>query len=312
MQLDRFSESHPRLFALVAAARNKGVLPTAVVFPDDETSLQAASSAEMAGLIKPVLYGNKQKIQAIASKYWATDAIAIVDTGAEARAAAQAAIAATHRGEHLALMKGSLHTDELLSEVLQIDGGLRTVERLTHTFVFDLPRYHKLLAVTDAVVNITPNLAAKIDALTHAVAVMQRLGIVRVKCAVVAAVEVKNPAIPATIEAATLAELGRNGRFGTALVEGPFGFDNAISKIAARMKGIDSEVAGDPDVLLVPDLNAGNMLYKSFVYIGGGECAGVVQGASVPIILTSRADSAFSRLASCALASLVHGECAPD
>ncbi len=304
MQFASFSQSHPLLFALVAAAQNKGALSTAVVFPNDEVSLQAASSAEMAGLIKPVLYGNKSKIQSIANKHWANRDVAVVDTGEDARAAAQAAIAATRRGEHGALMKGSLHTDELLGEVLRADVGLRADKRLTHTFVFDLPRYHKLLAVTDAVVNIAPNLKTKTDALVHAIDVMQKLGVTHVKCAVVAAVETENPAIPATLDAVALAERGRNGYFGAAIVEGPFGFDNAISKNAARIKGIDSEVAGDPDVLLAPDLNAGNMLYKSFVYIGGGECGGIVQGATVPIILTSRADSEFSRLASCALASL--------
>jgi phosphate acetyltransferase len=305
MSIEPFSASHSRLFALIAAARNKGALPTGIVFPHDEVSLLAVTSAKTAGLIEPVLYGNKQKIRSIARAYGVINEVAIIDTGDEPSAAAQAAIAATHRGEHRALMKGSLHTDELLSEVLHAGAGLRTEKRLTHTFVFDLPRYHKLLAVTDAVVNIAPNLATKIDALIHAIAVMETLGVAAAKCAVLAAVEVQNPAILATTEANALAGLGTSGRFGAARVEGPFGFDNAISKNAARMKGIHSEVAGDPDVLLVPDLNAGNMLYKSFVYIGGGECAGIVQGATVPIILTSRADSVFSRIASCALASLV-------
>jgi phosphate acetyltransferase len=289
---------------LLAAARSKGAVSTAVVFPDDEISLQAATSAAMAGLIKPTLYGNKKKIEQICPEIRAINEIAVIDTGNSPIAAAQAAIAATRRGDHQAIMKGSLHTDELLGEVLNAETGLRTDQRLTHTFVFDLPRYHKLLAVTDAVVNIAPNLETKSEALMHAIGLMQKLGVSRVKCAIVAAVETQNPAIPATMDAAELVRLAGDGRFGDARVEGPFGFDNAISRKAAEIKGIQSDVAGDPDVLLVPDLNSGNMLYKSFIYIGGGECAGLVQGAKVPIILTSRADSEFSRLASCALAAL--------
>lgn len=300
--------SHPRLVSLIDHARSRPSLSTAIVFPSDELSLRAATSALMAGSLKPTLYGNKRIIESLAKANGAISDIAIVDTGREPKDAARAAVAAVRRGEHAALMKGSLHTDELLQAVLDPEIGLRTERRLTHTFVFDVPSYHKLLAITDAVVNVVPNVATKADALANAIDVMRALGVARPKAAVVAAVEVENAAIPATMDAARLREIAASGRFGNAIVEGPLGFDNAISAEAARIKGITSSVAGDPDVLLVPDLNAGNILYKSLIYLAGGECAGIVQGARVPIVLTSRADSEFSRLASAALASIMANE----
>ena len=221
-----------------------------------------------------------------------------IDTSADPRIAAQAAVALARDGAVAALMKGSLHTDELMSAVIAREGGLRTETRISHAFVFDLPRYHKLLALADCVVNIAPSLETKRDILSNALSLLHALDIERPKVGIVAAIETVNPAIPATIDAQALAQMA----WDNAIVEGPFGFDNAISADAARLKGLDSQVAGDPDLLLMPDLNAANMLYKSFIYIGGGECAGVVLGARVPVILTSRADSALARLASVALA----------
>ncbi|MGH8795975.1 MAG: bifunctional enoyl-CoA hydratase/phosphate acetyltransferase, partial [Caldimonas sp.] len=205
------------------------------------------------------------------------------------------------------LMKGSLHTDELMQAVVHKSSGLRGETRISHAFLFDLPRYPKLLALADCVVNIAPHLPAKRDILANAIALLQRLGIAEPKVGIVAAVETVNPAIPATVDAQALVEMSRNGAWPGAIVEGPLGFDNAISAEAARTKRIESRVAGDADLLLVPDLNAGNMLYKSFVYIGGGECAGLVLGAKVPIVLTSRADSLQARIASVALATLATG-----
>ena len=191
-------------------------------------------------------------------------------------------------------MKGSLHTDELMSAVIHKGTGLRGSTRISHAFVFDLPRYPKLLALADWVVNISPHVPAKRDILTNAIGLLRTLGVVRPKVGIVAAVETVNPAIQATLDAQTLVELAREHQeWGDAIVEGPLGFDNAAS-----------QVAGDADLLLVPDLNAGNMLYKSFVYIGGGECAGLVLGARVPIVLTSRADSLQARIASVALATI--------
>jgi phosphate acetyltransferase/phosphate butyryltransferase len=189
-----------------------------------------------------------------------------------------------------------------MAEVVRRESGLRTSRRISHAFVFDLPRYHKLLAVADCVVNVAPGLMEKRDILDNAIGLLHSLGIARPKVAIVAAVETVNPAMPATLEAAALVQMSARNQLPLAQVDGPFGFDNAISAESARTKGIVSEVAGDPDLLLVPDLHCGNILYKSFVYIGGGECGGIVLGARVPVALNSRADSQHTRLASAALA----------
>jgi phosphotransacetylase len=199
-------------------------------------------------------------------------------------------------------MKGSLHTDELMAAIVQREAGLRTATRISHAFVFDLPRYHKLLAVADCVVNVHPTLPEKKDILHNAICLLHSLGIRRPKVAIVAAVETVNPSMQSTLDAAALVQMSARGQLPTAIVDGPFGFDNAISGDSARQKGIVSEVAGDPDLLLVPDLQSGNILYKSFNYIGGGGCGGVVLGAKVPVALNSRADSLHTRLSSAGLA----------
>ena len=298
------SAAHPRLTALIEVLHDAPPAVTAVVYPTDATVVEAALVAARLGIIEPVFYG-PVGVQALLIAAGASSTqIRWVDTGDFPREAARVAVADAAAGRVALLMKGSLHTDELLGAILARDSGLRGSGRLTHTFVFDLPRYHKLLAVTDAVVNIAPDLQTKTESLIHAIDLMRHVGVAAPKVAVLAAVETVQESIPATLDAQTLAQWGASGRFGNAIVAGPFGFDNAISKRAAATKGIVSAVAGDPDILLVPDLNAGNILYKSFVYIGGGECAGVVQGARVPVILTSRADSLFSRVASCALARI--------
>ena len=298
------SAAHPRLTALIAATREASPTVTAIVYPADATVVESARVAARLGIIEPVFYG-PAGAQALLT---AAGALSLpyrwVDTGDSPREAARVAVADAATGRVAMLMKGSLHTDELLEAVLARDSGLRGSGRLTHTFIFDLPRYHKLLALTDAVVNITPDVQTKAESLTHAIELTRKMGVAAPKAAVLAAVEIVHASIPGTLDARTLAEWGAAGRFGAATVDGPFGFDNAISAHAAATKGIFSVVAGDPDILLVPDLNCGNMLYKSFVYIGGGECAGVVQGGRVPIVLTSRADSLFSRVASCAVARI--------
>jgi phosphate acetyltransferase/phosphate butyryltransferase len=204
-------------------------------------------------------------------------------------------------------MKGSLHTDELMAAVVARDTGLRGTRRISHAFVFDLPRYPKLLALADCVVNIAPDLKTKHDILANALDLLRALGTPAPKVGIVAAVETVNPAIPATVDAQALVAQAAEGAFGDATVEGPFGFDNAFSAEAARIKGLKSAVAGHADLLLMPDLNAGNMLYKSFVYAAGADCAGLVLGARVPVVLTSRADSLQARLASAALAVLAGG-----
>ena len=228
----------------------------------------------------------------------------VTSEGDDPRTAAERAVELARSGAFGALMKGSLHTDELMSAVIHKSQGLRGKTRISHAFVFDLPRYPKLLALADCVVNIAPHVPAKRDILTNAIGLLRTLGVVRPKVGIVAAVETVNPAIQATLDADSLVALAQTGEWGDAIVEGPLGFDNAVSAEAARIKGMRSQVAGDADLLLMPDLNAGNMLYKSFVYIGGGECAGLVLGARVPIVLTSRADSLQSRIASVALAMI--------
>ena len=301
-----YQATHPRLSALIERAKTLPSLVTAVVYANDALSLQAAIAAARAGLIEPVFYGCEARIRALAEQLHLPLPGRIEETGESAVEAARRAVRDAADNRVAALMKGGLHTDELMAAVVARESGLRTETRITHTFIFDLPRYEKLIALTDAVINIAPDVRTKADAITNAVRLLIKLGIQAPKVAILAAVETVHERIPATIDAHALVELAFSGRFGSAMVEGPFGFDNAISATAAAAKGIVSAVAGCPDLLVVPDLNSGNMLYKSFVYVGGGECAGIVQGARVPIILTSRADSQFSRVASCALASIAH------
>lgn len=300
--------THPRLDALVQRAREHAsgtALAVGLVYPCDALALDAAAHIADAGIARPVLIGPPDAIARAADAAGVdTQRFELVPTDDAAPEAAQRATALARQGAVGALMKGSLHTDELMSAVVNKYSGLRGDTRISHAFVFDLPRYPKLLALADCVVNIAPNLHTKRDIVSNAIALLQRLGIAHPKVAIVAAVETVNPAIPATLDAQALVEMARRGAWPGAIVEGPFGFDNAISAEAARIKKIDSQVSGDADLLLMPDLNAGNMLYKSFNYIGGGDCAGLVLGAKVPVVLTSRADSLHSRIASVALAVL--------
>ena len=277
----------------------------AMVYPCDAVALQAAAQIADAGLAEPVLVGPRDQIEHAARAAGVDIArFEVAETGSSPADAARSATAMVRDGSVGALMKGSLHTDELMSAVVDRATGLRGSRRISHMFLFDLPRYPKLLGLADCVVNIAPDLKTKRDVLGNAVDLLQTLGIAQPKVGILAAVESVNPAIVATLDAQALAALSQQGEWPGALVEGPLGFDNAISAEAARIKRIESKVSGDADLLLVPDLNAGNMLYKSFTYIGGGECAGLVLGARVPIVLTSRADSMLARVASAALAVL--------
>lgn len=300
--------SHPRLDALVDRARagaGRELPVVGVVYPCDALALEAAAQIARRGIARPILIGPREAIRraADAASVAAGD-FEIVDSGLPAQAAARRATSLVRGGHARALMKGSLHTDELMSAIVDRKGGLRTGRRISHVFVFDLPRYHKLIALSDCVVNIAPTLQTKRDILGNAIELLGRLGIDAPKVGIVAAVETVNPAIPATLDAQALVKMACDGVWHDAIVEGPFGFDNAFSAAAAKTKGIDSRVAGDADLLLMPDLNAGNMLYKGFNYVGGGDCAGLVLGATAPIVLTSRADSLASRVASVALAVL--------
>ena len=300
--------THPRLQALMARATAQAASQPAalgLVYPCDALALDAARRIQDCGMARPVLIGPALLIAAAADAAQVdVRDFELIDSGSAPPDSALRACTLARSGGVSALMKGSLHTDELMAAVVNKEAGLRGNSRISHAFVFDLPRYHKLLALADCVVNITPDLKTKKDILGNAVGLLHKLGISHPKVGIVAAVEVVNPSIPATLDAQALVDMARAGAWPGAIVEGPFGFDNAFSAEAARIKKIESQVAGDADLFIMPDLNAGNMLYKSFNYVGGGDCAGLVLGARVPIVLTSRADSLQSRMGSVALAVL--------
>jgi phosphate acetyltransferase len=294
-----------KLDALEAAARGKGRLAVAVAYPCSTDSLAAAVFAYKEGIIEPVLVGPRRRIEACASALQASlEGFRFVEAGDDPIVASRMAVALVSAGEVNALMKGSQHTDELLSAVVSRDANLRTSRRMSHVFWFDLPAYHKPLMVTDAVVNMAPGLKDKVDILANAIALSHAIGIASPKIALLSAIETVNPDLASSVDAAALSKMADRGQIGGAVIDGPLAFDNAISAASAATKGISSPVAGDPDILMVPNLDVGNVLYKSFIYMGGGECAGVILGARVPIILTSRSDSRRARIASCALAQL--------
>jgi len=280
-------------------------VPTAVAHPCDVSSLTGALDAASLGLIVPLLIGPEARIRAVAEEAnRPLDGITVIDA-AHSHDSAARAVLAVRAGEAELLMKGSLHTDELLHEVAAAATGLRTERRLSHVFAMDVPSYHKALFITDAAVNIFPKLADKADIVRNAIELVHALGIDKPKVAILAAVETVSDKMPSTIDAAALCKMADRGQITGAVLDGPLAFDNAINKEAAQIKGIVSDVAGDPDILLVPDLEAGNMLAKQLTFLAGAEAAGIVLGARVPIILTSRADTVRSRIGSCAIAVLV-------
>jgi phosphate acetyltransferase len=279
-------------------------IPTAVAHPCDETSLSGAVEAANKGLIVPILVGPRQKILSTAdSAGLDLRSIQIVEAP-HSHAAAIKAVELLREAKAELLMKGSLHTDELMAAVVSRDGGLRTARRISHAFVMDVPTYHKVLIVTDGAINIAPTLEDKVDICQNAIDLAVSLGCEWPKVAILAAVETVTSKMPATIDAAALCKMAERGQIKGAILEGPLAFDNAISKQAATTKGISSNVAGDPDILLVPDLEAGNILAKQLTFLANADSAGIVLGARVPIILTSRADSVRSRIASCGVAML--------
>ena len=284
--------------------RHLDPVPTAVAHPCDESSLAGAFEAAAEGLITPILVGPERKIRDVADRHGIDlGKVRIVDAAHSHESAAKA-VALVRQGEAELVMKGSLHSDELLSAVVSRELGLRTARRLSHVFIMDVPTYHKVLIVTDAAINIAPTLEEKADICQNAIDLAVSLGVVTPKVAILAGVETINSKMPATIDAAALCKMAERGQITGGLLDGPLAFDNAISREAARVKGIMSEVAGDPDILLVPDLEAGNMLAKQLSFLANADSAGLVLGARVPIILTSRADSVRSRVASCAVAML--------
>jgi len=289
---------------LLARCKDIGAVPTAVAHPCDDVSLGAVVEAARVGIITPILVGPAEKIRAVAKQSGLDIAPYEVVDAPHSHAAAAKAVELVRLGRAELLMKGSLHTDELMSEVVKRETGLRTARRISHVFLMDVPTYHKVFVVTDAAVNIFPSLEDKVDIVQNAVDFLVALGRQRPKVAILSAVETINPKIPSTIEAAALCKMAERGQIQGAILDGPLAFDNAISAEAARIKKIDSPVAGDPDVLLVPDLEAGNMLAKNLTFLSRADAAGIVLGARVPIILTSRADNQRTRMASCAAAAL--------
>ncbi|WP_426162838.1 bifunctional enoyl-CoA hydratase/phosphate acetyltransferase [Pseudoduganella sp. R-34] len=290
--------------ALLAHARGFGPLATAVVHPCDESSLGAALDAKAAGLITPILVAPQAKLQAVARQAGLDLGGCRIEDVPHSHAAAARAVELAVQGEAALLMKGSLHTDELMGAVVGCP-ALRTKRRISHCFLMQTPAYPRPFIVTDAAINIAPTLEEKADIIRNAIDLAHAIGVATPRVAILAAVETVNPHMPATLDAAILCKMADRGQISGALLDGPLAFDNAVSPAAARIKGIVSKVAGQADVLVAPDLESGNMLAKQLEYLGGANSAGVVLGARLPIVLTSRADSRESRLASCAVALLL-------
>ena len=295
--------------------RCRGLAPvvTALAWPCDEASLTGASDGAKRGLITPILVGASKKIGELAETHGIDLAGVEVDDVGDSHAAAARAVALVREGRAELLMKGSLHSDELLGAVVAKESGLRAGRRLSHAFLMDVPTYHKVLIVTDAAINIAPTLEDKVDICQNAIDLARTFGVERPKVAILAAVETVSSKMPATLDAAALCKMAERGQIKGGILDGPLAFDNAISREAADVKGIVSAVAGDPDILLAPDLEAGNMLAKQLSFLANADGAGLVLGARVPVILTSRADSLRARIASCAVAVLAaHARRAPQ
>ena len=290
---------------LLEKCKSLAPIPTAVAHPCEPSALAGAVEASELGLIVPILVGPSDKIMATANASGIDlKRFQIVDA-AHSHASAAKAVELIREGAAQILMKGSLHTDELMSAIVARDGGLRTARRISHAFIMDVPTYHKVLILTDGAINIAPSLEDKVDICQNAINLAIALGRERPKVAILAAVETVTSKMPATIDAAALCKMAERGQITGGVLDGPLAFDNAISKQAAATKGIRSDVAGDPDILLAPDLEAGNILAKQLSFLAKADSAGMVLGARVPVILTSRADSVRSRIASCAVAMLV-------
>lgn len=280
-------------------------VPTAVVHPCSGVALAAAVDAAEAGIIAPILVGPEARIRAAAEEAGKDISAYRIVPAEHSHDAAAKAVALIHAGDAALLMKGSLHTDELMGAIVSRTSGLRTERRISHAYVMDVPGHSAPLIITDAAINIAPSLEEKADIIRNAIDLGHVIGIEKPRVAILSAVETVNPQIPSTLDAAALCKMADRGQIAGGIVDGPLAFDNAVSEAAAKEKGIVSPVAGKADILVVPDLEAGNMLAKQLTFLGGADAAGVVLGARVPIILTSRADSLRTRLASCAVAALL-------
>lgn len=296
---------HEKYNLLIARCQALAPVPTAIAHPCDESSLKGAVAAAELGLLKPILVGPRARILALAEQFQLDISNhELVDTP-HSHASAAAAVLLAREGQAEMLMKGSLHTDELMGAVVATATGLRTERRISHVFVMDVPGLDRPILITDAAINIFPTLEDKRDIVQNAIDLALALGVKEPKVAILSAVETVTPKIPSTVEAAALCKMADRHQITGGILDGPLALDNAIDLAAAQIKQIDSPVAGLADILVVPDLEAGNMLAKSLTFMAGAEAAGIVLGARVPIILTSRADSVPTRLASCAVAVLV-------
>jgi phosphate acetyltransferase len=298
---------HAKFESLIRRAQAEHPLPlrTAVAHPCDGPSLAAALAAGNAGLIVPILHAPRTKLDRVAAEAGLDLSTVEIIDAAHSHAAAEGAVASIREGRAEALMKGSLHTDELMAAVVSASGGLRTVRRISHCFVLDVPAHAAPLVVSDGAINIAPGLMAKADIVRNAIDLAVALGFNPVRVAILAATETVSEDQPSTLHAAALCKMMERGQLVGALIDGPLALDNAIDPTAARIKGLTSAVAGQANVLIAPDLEAGNMLAKSLSFLAGADAAGIVMGARVPIVLTSRADSSLARLASCAIALLL-------
>jgi phosphate acetyltransferase len=299
------ADKNLRYEQLLGAARSLPAVRMGVVHPCSREALEGALEAARLGLIEATLIGPESKIRTLAGDcQFDLTGLPIVNVP-HSHAAASRAVELVRAGQLDALMKGSLHSDELLGAVVNSQSGLRTERRISHVFVLDVPRYPKPLLITDAAINIAPDFDAKVDIVQNAIDLAHAIGIRLPKVAILSAIETVSPKLRSSMDAAALSKMAERGQITGGLVDGPLAFDNAVSLAAAKTKGIASEVAGEADILVVPDLESGNMLVKQLEYLGGAQAAGLVMGARVPIVLTSRADSAHSRIASCALALLL-------
>ena len=299
------ADKNLRYDQLLNAAKSLPKIKMGVIHPCSRESLEGALDADRLGLIEAILIGPQARIRSLASECkFDLTGFTVVDAP-HSHAAAEKAVEMARAGKVDALMKGSLHSDELLSAVVNPLTGLRTDRRVSHVFVLDVPRYPKPLLITDAAINVAPDFDAKVDIVQNAIDLAHALGIDLPKVAILSAVETVTPKLPSSMDAAALSKMADRGQITGGIVDGPLAFDNAVSTAAAKTKGIKSAVAGDADILVVPNLESGNMLAKQLEYLGGAQAAGIVMGARVPIVLTSRADSAHSRIASCAITLLL-------
>jgi len=296
---------HEKYERLIARCKAMAPIPTAVAHPCDESSLRGALEAAEMGILKPILVGPRTKIEAVAKEFKLDISPYELVDAEHSVAAAATAVQLVREGRAEMLMKGSLHTDELMGAVVRSATGLRTGRRISHAFIMDVPSLDRVIIVTDAAINIFPTLKDKKHIIQNAIDLSTALGFPTPKVAILSAMETVNPDVPSTVEAAALCKMADRKQITGGLLDGPLALDNAIDLNAAKIKKIDSPVAGRADILVAPDLEAGNMLAKSLSFMADADAAGIVLGARVPIILTSRADSVMTRLASCAIAALV-------